>query len=99
MNGYALHFRTLQLESILKRGDYNVHLLHGQIVGERAMAGKINVLGGVHDRDFMHIHNLGKEVSRGAQGVFDLAIFLNHLLRLLDVAGSLSMWVSTASIS
>src|ERR1035441_6965856 len=74
MDGYALHFRTLELESILKRRDYKVHLLHGQIVGERAMAGKINVLGGVHDRDFMHVHNFRKEVSRGAEGVFDLGI-------------------------
>ena len=53
MDGYALHFRTLQFESILKRRDYKVHLLHGQIIGERAMAGKINVLGGVH----IHIYN------------------------------------------
>src|ERR1035437_7145625 len=84
MDGYSLHFWTLELESIFKRRDYEVHLLHGQIVGQRAMERKIDMLGGAPYCDFMHVHNLGKEVGRGAEGVFDLTILLNHLFGLLD---------------
>ena len=45
MDGDPTDFRALELEAIFERGDDEMDLVHGQVVGKGAVAGQINVLG------------------------------------------------------
>src|SRR5580700_560782 len=66
MDGDAVDLRALELEAVFKLGDGFVDLVHGQIVGQCAMARDGNVLARAADSDGVHVRNV---VNPGGGGL------------------------------
>src|SRR5215469_9919427 len=51
VDGNLRHLRAFELEAVFKCGDHLVHLMHAQVVRERAVAREVYVVTGATDRD------------------------------------------------
>ncbi len=84
MNRHPVDFGALQLEAVFERRDDFVDALHGQLVGQGAVAGDEDVVAGAADGDLMHIHNLGEERAALRSACSILRSSSTSLLGLLD---------------
>ena len=84
MDGDAVHLGALQLEAVFKLRDGFVHAVHGQIVGQRAMAGDGDVLARAAHGDGVHVHDVVDPGGCGVQRQLNPAVFDNEVVRLLD---------------
>src|SRR6202789_2566773 len=84
VNGHAVHLRAFLLQAIFKRCDDLMHVAHWQRIGQRAVAGEIDMVADAQHCELMHIDDLRELRRGGAQGVLNALIVEHDFFGLLD---------------
>ena len=82
-------FGVEEFELVFEAGDDFVDALHGEMVGEGAVAGDLEVVSGAADVDFVDVEDFGEVAGSSAQGGGDAFGLASAVAGLLDGDGAL----------
>src|SRR6185437_658257 len=84
VDGDALHLGTGDLEAVFQRRYGSMNALHGEIVGQSAVAGEVDVIARAGDLDFVHIGYFRELPGGVAKAPLDPPIVLGDFFGQFD---------------